>query len=76
MEPLHKKHPSFQKLNIDVKKLEDATWEAISGWASESKSNTEKKGCIQEMFRIARDEERFRDGLKGQHSQPQVVHFV
>jgi hypothetical protein len=65
MEPFDKKHPSFQKLNVDVKKLEDATWEAISGWTAENEQNMDKKVFIKDLFRIAKSEERYRDGLQG-----------
>lgn len=66
MEPTKNQLPDLQKLNINVKKLEDATWEALSGWLAESEANSSKKPFIGDIFRVARMEERCKDGMLGQ----------
>lgn len=63
VEPAKRQLPDLQKLNINVKKIEDATWEALSGWLAESEANSSKKPWISDIFRVARMEERYRDGM-------------
>lgn len=62
------KSADLQKLGINVKKLEDATHEALSGWLAESEANASKRAHIDDIFRVAKMEERCKDGMLGQSS--------
>ncbi|KAH7143918.1 hypothetical protein EDB81DRAFT_511228 [Dactylonectria macrodidyma] len=64
MEPNHKQHPDIQKLNLNVKKLEEITTEALSAFFAdkENPANAKKRPYLNEIFMVARQEERFRNG--------------
>ncbi|KAI8628634.1 hypothetical protein F5Y19DRAFT_476181 [Xylariaceae sp. FL1651] len=64
VEPPHKQHQAVRKAGLNVKKLEDVTYEALSPWFSdnESPSNLKKKPMLKEVFKVARQEEQFKDG--------------
>ncbi|KAH7119258.1 hypothetical protein EDB81DRAFT_914827 [Dactylonectria macrodidyma] len=63
-EPNHKQHSDIQKLNLNVKKLEEITNEALSGFFAdnENPANAKKRPYLNEIFMVARQEERFRNG--------------
>ncbi|KAL2205110.1 hypothetical protein CC79DRAFT_1323849 [Sarocladium strictum] len=63
VEPPKNQLADLQKLNVNVKKLEDATWEALSGWLAESEANASKKPFISRIFRVAKMEERYKDDM-------------
>ncbi len=67
LEPNHKQHPDIQKLNLNVAKLEEATYEALSGFFmdGENRNNTKKKPYLKELIYIAKNEERYRNGEIG-----------
>jgi hypothetical protein len=67
VEPNAKQHPDIQKLNLNVKKLEEATYEALSGFFSdkENPNNSKKKPYLKEIFYIAKSEEKFKNGEIG-----------
>ncbi|KAI0010301.1 hypothetical protein F4779DRAFT_315729 [Xylariaceae sp. FL0662B] len=64
VEPNHKQHPSIQKLFLNVDKLEEITNEALSSFFTDkdNPSNMQKRPFLKEIFKVARQEERFRDG--------------
>ncbi|CAN8097430.1 unnamed protein product [Discula destructiva] len=57
-------HRDLQKLNINVAKLEEATWDALSGFFAdmENPNNMKKKPYLKEIFRVAKYQERYRNG--------------
>lgn len=67
VEPPKNQLADLQKLNVSVKKLEDATWEALSGWLAESEANASKKPYISRIFRVAKMEERYKDDMLGRY---------
>lgn len=66
-EPNRTQHQDIQKLNINVSKLEEATFEALSGFFadSENPNNAKKKPYLKEIFRVAKYEERYKNGEIG-----------
>lgn len=67
VEPNRTQHRDIQKLNINVTKLEEATFEALSSFFGdvENPNNAKKKPYLKEIFRVARYEERVRNGEIG-----------
>lgn len=64
VKPAHQQHPTVQKLELNVRKLEEVTMEAMSNWFSDKEhpENSLKKPFLKEIFRIARAEERYLNG--------------
>ncbi|KAE8449087.1 hypothetical protein EG329_008470 [Mollisiaceae sp. DMI_Dod_QoI] len=64
VEPPQHQHSTVQKLGLNVKKLEEVTMEAMSNWFSDKEhpDNALKKPFLREIFKIARAEERFKNG--------------
>ncbi|KAH6980491.1 hypothetical protein EDB80DRAFT_874901 [Ilyonectria destructans] len=62
VEPKEKQHPDIQKLNLNVKKLEEITTEALSAFFAdkENAANIKKRPYLNEIFKVARQEERFK----------------
>ncbi|KAF6836946.1 hypothetical protein CMUS01_05212 [Colletotrichum musicola] len=69
VEPPEKQHPSILKMNLNVQKLEDATTEAMSAFFSdkENKANAKKKPYLDEIFKVAKGEERYKRGEIGKY---------
>jgi hypothetical protein len=69
VEPNNKQHPDIQKLNLNVKKLEEITTDALSGLFAdkESPANAKKRPFLNEIFRVAKQEERFKKEDIGMH---------
>jgi hypothetical protein len=70
VEPNENQHPDIRKLNLSVKKLEECTHEALSGFFAESNANASKKQYLNEIFRVARQQERFKKGEIGTFCYP------
>lgn len=68
MEPLENQHPDIRKLGLSVKKLEECTIEALSGFYAENYSNASKRKYVSEIFRVARQQERFKNREIGKAS--------
>ncbi|KAH6694654.1 hypothetical protein VD0002_g7085 [Verticillium dahliae] len=64
VEPNEKQHPSIQKMNLTVEKLKEATEEALSMFfsAKENHKNAKKKPYLDEIFKVALSEQRFKHG--------------
>ncbi|KAI1393760.1 uncharacterized protein F4822DRAFT_424223 [Hypoxylon trugodes] len=64
VEPNHLQHPSVQKLYLNVSKLEEVTNEALSSFFTDkdNPNNGAKKPYLKEIFKVARFEERYKDG--------------
>ena len=67
VEPNASQHPDIQKLYLNVKKLEDVTNDALSTFFSdkENSSNAKKKPFLKEIFKMAKQEERYKNGEIG-----------
>ncbi|KAK8026624.1 hypothetical protein PG991_003680 [Apiospora marii] len=65
--PNNQQHADLKKLNLNVAKLKDVTNEALSGWFTDkdSPNNAFKKPKLDEIFKVAAQEERFRHGQIG-----------
>ncbi|ODA81218.1 hypothetical protein RJ55_04182 [Drechmeria coniospora] len=61
VEPNGKQHPDIQKLGLNVKKLEETTNEALSAFFMDNESNAKKRPYLNEIFKMARQEERFKN---------------
>jgi hypothetical protein len=72
IEPNATQHPDIQKLNLTVKKLEEVTTDALSTFFSdkENNNNAKKKPFLKEIFKVARMEERYRNGEIGNGPEP------
>ncbi|OAA54101.1 hypothetical protein SPI_09035 [Niveomyces insectorum RCEF 264] len=62
--PSAEQHPSIQKLHLNVAKLEEATYEVLSGFFTDkdAPNNARKRPYLAEIFLLAKNEERFRNG--------------
>ncbi|TAQ83041.1 hypothetical protein B7494_g8635 [Chlorociboria aeruginascens] len=67
VQPNHLQHHSIQKLNLDVKQLEEVTMEAMARWFEDkdNPANAEKKPFLREIFRVAKYEQRCLHGEIG-----------
>ncbi|KAI1359529.1 hypothetical protein F5Y08DRAFT_76687 [Xylaria arbuscula] len=63
VEPEHKRHSAIRKVNLDLKTLEDLTYEALSSFFGDKDSlaNKNKKPLLEDIFKIARQEARYKD---------------
>jgi hypothetical protein len=68
VEPNTKQHPDIQKLNLNVKKLEEVTTEALSAFFADkdNPANAKKKPYLNEIFKVAKFEERYKNGEIGE----------
>ena len=68
VEPREKQFPTVQKLELNVKKLEDVTMEAVSNWFNDKEhpENAQKRPFLKEIFKIAKAEERYKNGEIGE----------
>ncbi|TFB00902.1 Uncharacterized protein CCMA1212_007293 [Trichoderma ghanense] len=62
VEPNAKQHPDIQKLGLNVKKLEETTVEALSSFFMDNEANAKKRPYLNEIFKVARQEERYKNG--------------
>jgi len=70
VEPSHKHHEVARKLGLNVRMLEEVTTEALSNWFNdkENPQNAAKKPFLNDIFKVAKAEERFLNGLIGESS--------
>ncbi|KAH7417655.1 hypothetical protein BKA64DRAFT_702420 [Cadophora sp. MPI-SDFR-AT-0126] len=64
VEPTEKQCPTVQKLGLNVKKLEVATMEVMSPWFADKEhpENDLKKPFLREIFKVAKLQERYKNG--------------
>ncbi|RFU24067.1 hypothetical protein B7463_g12271, partial [Scytalidium lignicola] len=64
IEPAERQHQSVRRWNLDVKTLEAKTMEAMGNWFNDSAhpANAAKKVFLKEIFKVAKAEERFKNG--------------
>ncbi|TVY32091.1 Uncharacterized protein LSUB1_G008706 [Lachnellula subtilissima] len=62
VQPNHKQHEAIQKHDLNVKALEEVTWEAASNWFNDKEhpENAAKRPFLKEIFKVAKFEERYR----------------
>jgi len=67
VEPPATQHEAIRKANLDLKKMEAITFEALSVWFSDRQApnNVNKKPILREIFRVARQEQRYKSGEIG-----------
>jgi hypothetical protein len=67
VEPREKQCPTVQKLGLNVKKLEEATMESMSNWFNDKEhpENAAKRVYLKEIFKVAKAEERYKNGEIG-----------
>jgi succinate dehydrogenase flavin-adding protein (antitoxin of CptAB toxin-antitoxin module) len=65
--PTHQQSHLHQKSGLNVKRLEEITMEAMANWFNdeEQPENAEKKPLVEEIFKVARAEERCINGELG-----------
>ncbi|KAH8782826.1 hypothetical protein F5883DRAFT_405012, partial [Diaporthe sp. PMI_573] len=63
-EPNQLQHKDIQKHGLNVSKLEEATFEALGSFFgdAENPNNAKKKPYLREIFKVARYEERYKNG--------------
>ena len=68
IEPPHKQCPTVQKMGLNVRKLEEATTEAMSIWFNDADhpENLLKKPFLKEIFKVAKAQERYKNGEIGE----------
>ncbi|KAG6140722.1 hypothetical protein E4U12_005959 [Claviceps purpurea] len=62
IKPSEEQHCDMRKLGLTVKKLEETTYEALSSFFMECDTNAKKRPYLAEIFKVARQEERYRSG--------------
>jgi hypothetical protein len=77
IEPYEKQCPTVQKLRLNVQKLEDVTMEAMTGWFNDHDhpENMSKKPFLKEIFKVAKAEERYKNGEIGELLTVRIVCF-
>jgi hypothetical protein len=67
VEPRGKQFPAVQRLGLNIKRLEEVTLEAMSNWFNDKKhpENARKRPYLEGIFRIAKEEERYKNGEIG-----------
>ncbi|KAI1355836.1 hypothetical protein F5Y01DRAFT_153687 [Xylaria sp. FL0043] len=63
VEPEHKRHPAIRKVNLNLSTLEAVTFEALSSFFGDkdSPANKNKRPLLKDIFKIARQEARYKD---------------
>jgi hypothetical protein len=67
IEPREKQCGTVQKLGLNVKKLKEVTMESISRWLNDEEhpENVSKIAILREIFKVAKAEERYKNGEVG-----------
>lgn len=76
IEPPHKQCPTVQKMGLNVRKLEEATMEAMSIWFNDTDhpENLLKKPFLKEIFKVAKAQERYKNGEIDGDTRIPVMH--
>lgn len=64
VEPRQTQQQAVQKLGLNVKKLEDVTFEAMNNWFNDKDhpANAQKRPFLKEIFKVAKQQERYKNG--------------
>jgi hypothetical protein len=78
VEPNDRQHKDIQKLHLNVTKLEEITNEALSAFFAdkENPTNGKKRAYLEEIFQVAKNEERYLNGEVGKcnpRRAPQLI---
>jgi hypothetical protein len=75
VEPNQQQHPDFQRLHLDVAKLEEVTNDALSGFFSdpENRNNAKKLPYLKEIFYIAKKDAQYRNGEIGKRAHTHIA---
>jgi hypothetical protein len=67
IEPTPTQCDTVQKLELNVRKLEEVTMEAMSNWFNDKEhpDNASKRNLLREVFKVAKAEESYRNGELG-----------
>jgi hypothetical protein len=67
IEPRTSQCDAVQKLNVNVKKLEEVTMEAMNAWFNDPQhpENLQKRPFLKEIFKVAKVQERYKNGEIG-----------
>jgi hypothetical protein len=67
VEPREKQCVTVQKLGLNIRKLEETTMESMAYWFSDKEhpENAAKKVFLKEIFKVAKAEERYKNGEIG-----------
>lgn len=67
VEPRRQQHEVIRTAEMTISSLEDITFDALSSWFNDKKAprNMSKKPFLRELFRVAVQEARYRDGGLG-----------
>lgn len=78
VEPNAKQHPDITKLNLNVTNLEEVTMDALSAFFSdkENSNNSKKKPYLKEIFKVAKFEERYKNGEIGKGTMAASRHVT
>lgn len=76
VEPPHKQCATVQKLGLNVKKLEEVTMEAMSNFFNDKEhpENAQKRVFLKEIFKVAKAQERYKNGEIGKFYRNGSVH--
>jgi hypothetical protein len=76
--PREKQCVTIQKLGLKARKLEEATMESMSHWFNENKhpENATKKAILEEIFKVAYVEERYRNREIGKMARLRTAHLM
>ncbi|TVY33082.1 Uncharacterized protein LOCC1_G008671 [Lachnellula occidentalis] len=63
VEPNHKQNENIRQQELNVKILEEVTWEAMSNWFNDKEhpENAAKRPFLKEIFKVAKFEERYKN---------------
>jgi hypothetical protein len=73
IEPRNSQCATVQKLGLNVEKLEQVTNESMKNWFKENPDNAAKKVYLKEIFRVARLEERYKNGEVGRLTRTRPI---
>lgn len=59
------RNPGLEKENVTIKELQAKTKEAMLSWFGDKPENRAKQKFLDEIFKVARAEERYRNGEIG-----------
>ncbi|KID83638.1 Ydr124wp-like protein [Metarhizium guizhouense ARSEF 977] len=74
VEPSAKQHIAIRSLGLDVKRLEDITSSKLRDFLEKHDTNSRKRQRLAQLFELAQQEARFRNGDIGRHKPIQPIY--
>ena len=62
---IRKQQRDVKRMELNVAKLQEITFKALAGWFAETEVNAQKRQYVDELFRVAKEEERLFNGEIG-----------